>query len=306
MSGYVDLQVNGYAGVDFNSAKLTESEMVAACQRLQADGVDKILATIITAPMPQMIDSIQRIARWIDEVAEIREVVAGLHIEGPFINPADGFVGAHPIDAVISANIDDAARLIDAGGSHVRILTLAPECDPGGIVIRYLSDQGITVSAGHSNLSLDELDRSIDSGLAMFTHLGNGCPATQPRHDNVIQRVLSRADRIAISFIADGHHVPIFALKNYLRCIPTDNIIIVSDAISAAGLGPGKYPLAGQTVYVDAAGAAWAECRTHYAGCATPLRRMHEILATELSATDSLIDAWMMDNPRRLGITPAI
>ena len=81
-----------------------------------------------------------------------------------------------------------------------------------------------------------------------------------------------------VSFIADGHHVPIFALRNYLRCIPNDNVVIVTDAISAAGLGPGKYELSGQIVEVDPDGAAWASCRTHFAGCATTLPQMIDVL----------------------------
>lgn len=300
MSGFVDLQVNGYAGIDFNGDRLEEDSMVQACQRLKADGVERILATIITAPINRMVDRIKTIADWIDMVPEVRDVVAGVHVEGPFINPAPGFVGAHPIGDVFTATVSHADRLINAGRSHVKLLTLAPECDPGQRVTRLADRCGVIVAAGHCDASMEQLDRAIDAGLTMFTHLGNGCPVKLNRHDNIVSRVLSRSDRLKISLIADGHHIPTFALANYMRMIPPENLIIVSDAISAAGLGCGVHHLAGQRVLVDPDGAAWAPCRTHYAGCATTLRRSREILLDEVTSDEALVDAAMITNPGRL------
>ncbi len=240
MRGFIDLQVNGYGGVDFNSSvPLTDQQVLCVCQRLANEGVAGILATVITAPLETMVARISRLAELIDQIPEVAERIAGIHVEGPFINPADGFVGAHPADSVCKANLDAANRLVDAGGGHVRLLTLAPEMDDGAGVTRSLADRGIIVAAGHCDASIDQLNESIDSGLRLFTHLGNGCPALLHRHDNIVQRVLSLSDKLAVSFIADGHHVPMFALDNYLRRVPEENAIIVTDAISAAGLPPG-------------------------------------------------------------------
>lgn len=300
MSGYVDLQVNGYAGVDFNAGQLNAEEMLRACERIRSDGTERILATIITAPIEEMVVKIGRIATWLDQLPELADVIAGIHVEGPFLNPANGYVGAHPPDAVEMATVDLAARLVDSGRGWVRMLTLAPESDVEARVTRYLSDRGVVVAAGHCDASRDQLQQGIDQGLKLFTHLGNGCPSLLPRHDNIIQRVLSLSDQFMISFIADGHHVPVFALRNYLRCVPNDNIVIVTDAISAAGLGPGKYELSGQMVEVDEDGAAWAACRTHFAGCATTFPRMVEVLASGVEATDDEIQKWLRDNPARL------
>ena len=300
MSGYVDLQVNGYAGVDFNAMRLTDNDLVKACQRIRNDGTEKFLATIITAPVDEMVAKIARLARWLADVPEESRVLAGIHVEGPFINPADGFVGAHPRAAVEPATVAAADRLVEAGEGWVRMVTLAPEVDSDARVTRHLTDSGVVVAAGHSDASRDQLRRAIDNGLRLFTHLGNGCPADLPRHDNVIQRVLSLSDELLVSFIADGHHVPVFALRNYLRCIPTENIVIVTDAISAAGLGPGTYELSGQTVEVDEHGAAWAACRTHYAGCASTFPQMIDVLKEGVGASDLDIQRWMTDNPKRL------
>jgi len=101
-------------------------------------------------------------------------------------------------------------------GAIVTDLAQAPERDAGGAVTRMLTDKGIVVAAGHSDTTLDQLETAIDHGLALFTHLGNACPAMIPRHDNIVQRVLSVSDRLSISFIADGHHRYETAL-NYRR-----------------------------------------------------------------------------------------
>lgn len=298
--GFVDLQVNGYGGVDFNSDTLTEEELATACQQMSNDGVDRILATIITAPLEKMLSRIGQIVRLIESNPTIARMVAGLHIEGPFLNPAEGYVGAHPPESTIPATVDIADRLVGACAGHARMLTLAPEADANGSVTKMLSDAGIVVAAGHCDATLDQLSCGIDNGLRLFTHLGNGCPALLARHDNIVQRVLSLSDHLMVSFIADGHHVPGFALGNYLQRVPDKNIVIVSDAISAAGLGPGQFRISDQTVYVDDDGAAWAECRTHYAGCATPLKQMASWMKSDLGIAESQIQQWFQTNPSRL------
>lgn len=300
MAGYFDLQVNGYFGLDFNSDSYSDEAVVTTCKRLAEDGNEKILATVITAPMESMITRIGHIADLIERVPEAKAMIAGIHVEGPFINRAEGYVGAHPADAVTEANDELTNRLLEAGRGHVRLLTLAPEMDSGARVTKMLSDKGIVVAAGHCDPSLDQLRCAIDNGLKLFTHLGNGCPGLLPRHDNIIQRVLSLSDQLMVSFIADGHHVPAVALANYLDRMPTENIVIVTDAISAAGLGPGRYELADQIVEVDEDGAAWSACRTHFAGCASTFPQMIDFLSRDIGATEADIQRWLIDNPSRL------
>lgn len=297
---HIDLQVNGYAGVDFNGNELSIEQVQHACDVMRSHEVDRCLATVITDSMAAMCARISRIADAVEADTQIAKMIAGIHVEGPFLSPLDGYAGAHPKSEIRAATIEDSQRLLDAGRGHVRLMTLAPEQDSDGTTTRWLHECGIIVAAGHTNASLKELDVAIDSGLSMFTHLGNACPSHIPRHDNIVQRVLSRASRLSISFIADGFHVPMMALSNYLQCVPEDNIVIVSDAISAAGLGPGTYALAGQNVHVDEDGAAWAECRTHFAGCATSVQAMAKKLRQELKVDDTRIRAWTQSNPARL------
>jgi N-acetylglucosamine-6-phosphate deacetylase len=187
--GYFDLQVNGYAGVDFNGDSLTDEQLVEACVRLRRDGVAGILATVISDQLDAMCGRLQRIAQICERSPEVRQMVWGVHIEGPFLNEQPGYVGAHPPAAMRSAEPDAMQRLLDAAGGLARLVTLAPERDPGLRVTRLLADRGIVVSAGHCDPTRDELLAAIDAGLTMFTHLGNGCPLLLHRHDNIIQRV---------------------------------------------------------------------------------------------------------------------
>lgn len=300
MSGFVDIQVNGYAGVDFNSDGLTDEQFVAVCEQLRRDGVRSLLPTVITDRLEAMASRIERIAMAAEQIPQVAEMVAGIHVEGPFISPVTGYVGAHPVDCVCDATDSAAMRLIDAGRGRVRLLTLAPEA-PGAIeVTRRLADEGILVAGGHSDASRDQLQQAIDAGMSLFTHLGNGCPPQMHRHDNIVQRVLSVSERLTISFIADGHHVPWFALGNYLRLVPDDRIVIVTDAITAAGLGPGEYRLGGQTVYVDEDLAAWGAERKQFAGCATTMPQMVQLLQSELGIDDARIERWTQHNPAAL------
>ncbi|MEM9644906.1 MAG: N-acetylglucosamine-6-phosphate deacetylase [Planctomycetota bacterium] len=300
MNGYVDLQVNGFAGVDFNNDELTVSDIRSACDALNDDGAHRFLPTVITASLDQMRTRIGVLAGAIEKEEPATALVAGIHVEGPFISPADGYVGAHPRQHVLPASIDAVQSLVDAGQGHVRLVTLAPETDPDCRVITWLADRGIAVAGGHSDASLTQLSRAADAGMKMFTHLGNGCPGELPRHDNIIQRVLTLAEELMISFIADGHHVPFFALANYLEAIPDENVIVVSDAIGAAGQGEGTFTLSGQPVFVDSSLAAWSANRIHFAGSATPVSTMRRLMKDRLGIDDETIEKWTVGNPRRL------
>jgi N-acetylglucosamine-6-phosphate deacetylase len=151
--GYVDLQVNGYAGVDFNGDHLTVEAMHGVCRRLRDEGAAGFLPAVITDEVDVMAARLARLAevRRADSLAQ--EMILGIHIEGPFISGATGFVGAHPQAAVRPASLNQMERLLEAADGLTRIVTLAPEHDQGLQVTRYLADRGITVAAGHCDPS---------------------------------------------------------------------------------------------------------------------------------------------------------
>ena len=295
---FFDLQVNGYAGVDFNADDLTDEQLHHACERLADDGADGILATLITDDVGRMTGRLARLAAMRAESELARRIISGFHVEGPFINEADGFRGAHPREFVRPADVDDAKRLLDAGGGLVRLVTLAPERDAGLAVTRMLAETGAVVSAGHCDASIDELRAAVDAGLTMFTHLGNGCPLQLPRHDNIIQRVLSFRDRLWITFIADGVHIPFFALGNLLRIVGPERAIVVTDAMAAAGLGPGKYRLGQRELTVGEDMIARTP-EGHLAGSTAHMPRMAANLQRHLELSDDVVRRLTSINPKR-------
>jgi N-acetylglucosamine-6-phosphate deacetylase len=304
--GYFDLQVNGYGGVDFNQDALTPDQLHRCCETLRADGVGAILATIITDDLDVMCRRLQSLvsSRQSDPLA--REVIQGIHIEGPFLNSKPGYPGAHPADAIKPANVDDAKMLIEAAAGLTRIVTLAPECDPQFQTTRWLADQNIVVSAGHSDASLDELRGAIDAGLSMFTHVGNGCPmANMHRHDNIVQRALHLRERLWLCFIADLVHVPAVALKNYLDLIGDDGrAIVVTDAIAPAGLGPGRYQFARWDLRIGEDMVARSPDGSHFVGSAITMKQNHANLRERLGLSESRCRQLLVENPRRaVGLT---
>jgi len=296
-TGYVDLQVNGYAGVDFNAESLSTAEIRHACVALRRDGVAMVLATVITDEVEVMAARLRRLARARTSDPLVAEVIGGLHLEGPFINPAEGYRGAHPATAVRTGSLDVAARLHEAGEGLLRLVTLAPECDPGLRVTRYFAEAGVRVAAGHTDASLDILRAACAAGLSIFTHLGNGCPPMLPRHDNIIQRALALRDRLWCCFIADGAHVPFFALRNYLALTGTDRAIIVTDAMAAAGMPPGRFRLGRLDVEVGEDRVARQPGSLQLAGAAVPMALATANLAREIGLTTEQIYQLTAVNP---------
>lgn len=295
--GYFDLQVNGYAGADFCSTELTLEQCRKACDALREDGIDGILATVITDSVDALEGKLRRLVGFREKDEVIRGTIRGFHVEGPFLNPADGYIGAHPAEHVRPANVDDAKRLLEAGAGLVRVMTIAPEFDDGMATTRYLVEKGVTVSAGHCDPDLKTLEKAIGAGLSMITHLGNGCPVDLPRHDNFIQRVLSLSDKLWVCFIPDGAHVPFFALKNYIQLAGIERTVVTTDAIMAAGLGPGTYELSGAPVEIDEHGVARRPGSPNLAGSTIRGNQVAENLKTHLGMSETEVDLVFRQNP---------
>ena len=299
-SDYYDLQVNGYAGVDFNGNELSEADLHSACVRLRDDGVAGVLATIITDELPLMEARLCRIVEVLDRDQLVKEMIRGFHIEGPFLSEKTGYSGAHPRRSIRPANLDEMKRLLDAAGGLARLVTLAPERDEELHVVRHLAGQGILVAAGHCDPSLGQLRAAIDAGLSVFTHLGNGCPPLLHRHDNIIQRVLSLRDRLTICFIADGVHIPLPVLGNYLRLAGFERTVCVTDAIAAAGCPPGRFTIGSQSVVIGEDLIAQSADGTHFLGSTATMPRMAALLREKLNLSEDDIRRLLCENPRRL------
>ncbi len=282
---YFDIQVNGYAGIDFNQNDLTIDDLTLACVKLQQDGVIGILATIITADFSDMIKRVSNLVRYSKQSEIIANMIKGIHLEGPFINHADGYRGAHPQDFILRASVERMSLLLNACDGLLKLVTLAPENDEEYQVIKYLHQQGVVVSAGHCDPSFEQLAQAADAGLSMFTHLGNGCPQQLHRHDNIIQRALNLKDKLWLCFIADGHHVPFHALKNYIDLVGVERVIITTDAMAAAGATQGLYTLGDITLEVGADKVVREPGKSNFAGSAIDMKSSAENLAQQLGLT---------------------
>ena len=294
-----DLQVNGYAGVDFCALEFGAEDLHRACRELEDDGVDAILATVITDTIENLEKKLSNLVRLRQEDDLAKKIIAGFHIEGPFLNPGPGYAGAHPPEAMYGGSVDDAMRLVDACSGLAKLVTVAPECLPDFSMIERLAGEGIVVSAGHCDPDLDTLRGAIDYGLSMITHFGNGCPVDLPRHDNVLQRFLHLREHLWFCFIPDGAHVDFFALKNYVDFVGVDRAIMVTDAIGAAKLAPGMHHFSGMTIEVDKKGVARRPGSPNLAGSTITMPGVIANLEKELSLTRGEIERLVDKNPRK-------
>ena len=255
---FVDLQVNGFAGVDYNAAASTE-QIVESFGAMERTGVGLCLPTIITSTYEHFRDCARRI------LATRHPIVAGLHMEGPYISPIDGFRGAHPRTCVVDASVDDFRRRQDAADGRIALLTLAPEV-PGALpVVEYAVEHGVRVALAHSNASGPEIAAAVSAGATLSTHLGNGCPATLPRHPNVIWDQLAD-DALIASLIVDGHHLPPSTVRVMVRAKTPGRCVLVTDAIQAAAAPPGRYRLGDLEVVADPSGRVSAPGSSTLAG----------------------------------------
>jgi N-acetylglucosamine-6-phosphate deacetylase len=240
--GFLDIQVNGFAAVDFNRPELTVEELLRATRAMWRTGVTRFLPVVITAPVKNMLGTLTAIARAREQEPILRRAIPGIHLEGPFLAPEDGPRGAHPADSIRDPDWGLFQQFQDAAGDLIRLVTLAPE-RPGAIgLIWQLCQAGIVVSIGHSDAKEADIDQAVEAGARISCHLGNGAHAMLPRHRNYIQKQLA-TDALMASLIVDGHHLPAYVVKNMIRCKGVDHIILVTDAMAAAAAPPGKYRL---------------------------------------------------------------
>jgi N-acetylglucosamine-6-phosphate deacetylase len=233
--GFCDLQVNGFAGVDFNRAGTAVEDLDRAAEALRATGVTRFLPTLVTSSFEDFAACARTLARW------RHPAVAGIHMEGPYIS-AGAARGAHPAGQVRGASIDDFDRRQDAAEGHIVLVTLAPEAPGAVALIERLVGRGVRVAMGHSDGSADQVRRAVEAGATLSTHLGNGCAPSLPRHPNLLWEQLA-ADSVQACFIADGHHLPPATLKAMIRAKTPSRSILVTDATAGAAAPPGRYRL---------------------------------------------------------------
>ena len=217
--GFVDLQVNGYYGVEFDAVDEAGWRMVA--ERLPETGTTAFVPTFITAPLPQLGGTLKAAAHLIEQLSPSplpgHARILGVHVEGPFINPLRG--GAHNKEWMTDPTPEAVSALLDAAQGHLTIMTLAPE-RPGALAaIRQLAGHGVLVSVGHSDALAWQVAEAADAGARMVTHLFNGQRPLHHREPGVAGQALAD-HRLTSGLIADFRHVAAPVCRDRLRRRP--------------------------------------------------------------------------------------
>lgn len=297
--GLCDIQVNGYNSIWFSSEKLTADEVETVIHSYIEQGITQCLPTLITNSAAAIEHGLAVIRSARDRSELLQQVIAGCHVEGPWISPVDGPRGAHPLIHVRPADFAEFSRWQQVSGGLVRIVTLAPEVPNAIDVAKQIVKTGVRVSIGHTAASFGHIAAAIDAGATLGTHLGNGCSAMVPRHDNIFWPQLSD-DRLICSVIADGWHVPQTMLNCILRCKTLERLILTSDVSGFGGCGAGRYRtgdvevdilddgrivVAGQTQFLAGSGATTGDCVVRFMlMCGVSLRDAWQLASTRPAA----------------------
>ncbi|MDE1996929.1 MAG: amidohydrolase family protein, partial [Rhizobiaceae bacterium] len=270
-AGLVDLQINGFGGLDLNGGTATPELVAELAKKLAATGVTTFLPTLITASTEDILSGLRTIAAARRTFPLVAAMVPAVHVEGPSISPMDGPRGAHPHEHVRAPSLAEFDLWREAGEGLVGLVTLAPEYPEAPAYISALAARNVHVALGHTAASPEEIHRAAEAGAALSTHLGNGAASPLPRHPNFIWAQLAD-DRLTATFIADGHHLPSDTFKAMLRAKGLDRAVLVSDSVALAGMPPGIYEQAvGGTVEVSSEGRIGIAGTPYLAGAGLPL-----------------------------------
>lgn len=256
--GYIDLQVNGAKGEEFSQSELEKYDEIV--RFFAGRGTTTMLATVLTDTPEKMLEAIRRVAAFRRSKSEFARVVAGIHVEGPFLSAQRR--GAHPASFLREPDVKEVRRWLKAAPGQIKMVTLAPELENAGKVISLLSEEGIVTAASHSLAGYECMVESVKKGLSFVTHVGNttdwphrkeqegGWLGVEP---GVVGSFLSM-DELRGSVIMDGFHFHPAMLSPIVRCKGVEKVALITDAAFVAGLPPGTYRKGREKVTVTESG----------------------------------------------------
>jgi N-acetylglucosamine-6-phosphate deacetylase len=240
--GFIDLQVNGFAGVDYNITTSTHEQILHSLRAQFATGVTRLLPTLITNSEAEFTGCLRNLANAKESLGAEGAAMEGFHVEGPFISAEDGPRGAHPVRWARKPDFDEYKRWQEAARGQVKLVTVSPEYDESPAFIEAVVRDGVVVSIGHTKANTQQIANCVAAGATMSTHLGNGAHSVLPRHPNYIWDQLAE-DRLTASLIVDGIHLGANFLKVAIRAKTVERTVLVTDAVMPAGCEPGDYQL---------------------------------------------------------------
>jgi len=271
-SGFFDPQVNGFAGVDFNSPSLTAEGLHWAALSLAATGVTRFLPTLITSSHEKMVRQLEIIADGLRNNPLLRKICLGIHLEGPYISPEEGPRGAHLRKFIRHPQWEEVERFQEACEGRIRCVTLAPELKGAIPFIKKAVAHGVVIGIGHTNASEEVLEKAVQAGARLSCHLGNAAPRPSSFRQDLIQKQLAM-DQLMVSIIVDGVHLPPDAVNDFVRAKGVDRIVLTTDSMAGAGASPGRYTLGDLEVEVGSDGAARLAGTSRLAGSTLTIDR---------------------------------
>ncbi len=296
--GFLELQVNGFAGVDYGSPQTTSEDIGHSIEAQFATGVTRLLPTIITGSPEGMLRGMRNIARAKARLGSIGESITGLHIEGPHISFEDGPRGAHPRSGVRPPSIDEYRRWQEATGGLVKMVTLAPEWPAATEYIEAITRDGTVAAIGHTGADAQQISDAVSAGAKLATHLGNATFPALLKFNPLWDQLAD--DRLSASVIADGFHVPASFLKTALRTKSAKRMILVTDAAAPAGAAPGRYRLGEVDVELGGDGRVTLAGGSRLAGSALRMDRAVSHMMVASGATLAEAIAMASVNPARM------
>jgi N-acetylglucosamine-6-phosphate deacetylase len=243
--GFIDLQVNGFAGVDFNSPTAPHDEIQRAIGVTFSTGVTRFYPTVITGAPDEMLAALRNLAAARESLTD-GQAMEAFHVEGPHISPEDGPRGAHPREWVRPPDFAEFQRWQDAARGHVRLITISPHWPGATRYIEQITETGVVASIGHTRATSQQIRDAIAAGATMSTHIGNGAGSATRTEDFIVCQL--EEARLAASFIVDYHHLPDEFLHRALAAKGAERSILVTDAAAPALCAPGPYMLGGVAV----------------------------------------------------------
>ncbi len=242
--GFIDVHTHGAAGIDImkaDSYQLNDLSLFFASK-----GVTSFLATVMT-------DSKENIERALENICFAMEKgtcgaqIAGINMEGPFINPK--YRGAHPIEHILKPDVAIIDEFIARAGNNIRLVTAAPELDGIWEIIRRFEKESIVFSAGHSGIDFAAAKEAFRGGFKHVTHLFNAMTGIHHREPGLVGAALD-SDSVTVEIIPDLIHVHEAVIQMVVKCKTPDKAVLITDSILATGLGDGKLEFAGGTITV--------------------------------------------------------
>lgn len=296
--GLLDIQVNGYGGVDFTEPGLTIDQVKWVTEELWKQGVVSFLPTVISGD-PRVVKSNLAVLAEAICIKEIGRSIPGIHLEGPYISPEDGYRGAHNIRWVHPPDWDEFMVYFQAAQGHIVHVTLAPELKGALEFIRKARKLGIIIALGHHNASSRIITQAAEMGAAITTHLGNGCANQIDRHNNPLWPQLAD-DRLMASIIADGAHLTREEIRVFYKVKGVEKLILISDTTKLAGMPPGEYIWDGKQVILSEQGVITYPGQGVLAGSALPLKKGIETMLQDTDCTLAEAIQMASGNPARL------